>query len=491
MASFTSPDEFEKAYSTLHATFATGITKSIQWRKWQLKQLWWMIDDNEDAFCDALHQDLHRHSFESRAVEIPSVKSGIIEMLDNLEKWAKGEAPPDPGFFFGTIGKAWIRKEPLGVALIIGAWNFPVATIFPPAVAAIAAGNCLMLKPSELSGATQNLLAELVPKYLDTSAITVVTGGPSETGFILEHKFNHIFYTGGSKVGRIIAGAAAKHLTPVVLELGGQAPAIVTKSADIDLTAKRLANTKLFNYGQVCLNVNHVFVDSTIHDEFVERTIYWMKQFSQDKTDGLPRIINERHFDRINRLLEGTKGKTVYGGSVDRSQKFIHPMIVTNVDVADSLISEELFAPILPIIKADVSAALSTIKPMPHPLALYIFSKSKAEIDYILDNTNSGGVTINDAMFHAGVPSAPFGGVGESGYGAFHGKYGFDAFSHDRTVVTMAGRWVESLLSWRYQPWDMKNVGKLPTTKATFKRGETMQDQLVGGSNWTDTNCPV
>lgn len=269
--SYTTQLDFKASYETLHATFKTGKTKDVRWRKWQLKQLWWLLTDNEAAFLDAFKTDLNRHPYDTVFMDLNGVKADILATLGSVDKWARGSAVEGAGIIMGYLGKAWLRREPLGVVLVIGAWNFPVYTLIDPAVAAIAAGNCVVLKPSESAGAVQRLLVELVPKYLDPSAIRVVTGGPAETTHVLTHKFNHIFYTGGGKVGRIVAAAAAKHLTPVVLELGGQAPAIVTKTANIDLAAKRIAAVKLMNAGQICLNVNHVFVDPTVHDALVAK----------------------------------------------------------------------------------------------------------------------------------------------------------------------------------------------------------------------------
>jgi aldehyde dehydrogenase (NAD+) len=315
---------------------------------------------------------------------------------------------------------------------------------------------------------------------MDHSAIRVVTGGPMETSHMLKFKFNHLFYTGGSNVGRIIAGAAAKHLTPVVLELGGQAPVIVGKTADIDLAAKRIAHAKITNGGQVCLNANHVFADPAIHDKLVDRMKYWFEKFNERGEQDFARIINERHFDRITGLLKATSGIVVTGGDVDRAKKYIQPTIVRDVTTDDSLLSEELFAPIIPVIVADVDRAIQLITSMPHPLGLYIFSRNQKEIDHILDSTTSGGVTINDCMLHAGVPNAPFGGVGESGYGSFHGKFGFDSFSHTRTVVSPP-TWLESVMSFRYAPFKLENTKYLTvTSKLIGKPGETMEDQRAG-----------
>ena len=479
---FTSIEDFTCSHDTLHNTFSTGRTKSLAWRKWQLKQSWWLIEENEQLIIDALYKDLHRHPFETFSMELRGMKADILEHLEKFETWAKDDVP-DAGFFMGTLGRARLRKEPLGVALVIAAWNFPMLLCVMPMVAAIAAGNCVMLKPSELAHNIEQLLVELIPKYMDQDAVRVVTGGPEQTAMILEKKFNHIFYTGSNAVGKIVAKAASRYLTPVVLELGGQAPAIVGKTADIDLAAKRMAYAKLLNVGQICLNVNHIFADPSIHDRLIQRLIYWYEEMQKEGDEDFSRIINERHFDRITALLNKTDGKVAYGGETDREKKYIKPTIVRDVTMKDSLLSEELFAPIAPIINAEIKEAIATINLMPHPLGLYIFSKDQKEIDHIIDSTTSGGVTINDIMIHAGVPNAPFGGVGESGYGSYHGRFGFDAFSHTRTIVAPP-TWLEKVMTFRYAPYNMDNRKYFDVkNKMGFKKGETMEDQKIGEMN--------
>jgi aldehyde dehydrogenase (NAD+) len=257
MSTFTTAEEFQKIYETLFQTFRSGRTKSLLWRKWQLKQLWWMIEENEDRIADALRKDLNRHTFESYASDIYGIKTDILEHIKHVDEWASDEPLSAAGFVMGTLGNARIRKEPLGVALVIGAWNFPFLLLIQPVIAAVAAGCCVLMKPSELAPASQKLLQDLVSQYLDLSAIALVTGGPSETSHILEQKFDHIFFTGSSKVARFITAAAAKQLTPTVLELGGQGPAIVAESADVDLAAKRIAYAKFLNAGQSrCNDIN-------------------------------------------------------------------------------------------------------------------------------------------------------------------------------------------------------------------------------------------
>lgn len=350
--------EVKEAYDTLHHTFSTGLTKNLAWRKWQLKQVWWMIEDNEKEILAALTQDLNRHDFESYSGDLAGVKQDILKHIQNLEKWA-ADTIPDAGFLFGRLGKARIRKEPLGVALIIGAWNFPFLLLLQPMLAAIAAGNCVMLKPSELASASSKILEKIVPQYLDSYAIRLITAGPKETQRLLELKFNHIFFTGSNAVAKHVAAAAAKNLTPVVLELGGQGPAIVTRTANIDLAAKRIAFVKWINAGQICLTINHVFAEAEIYDELVERMCHWFNVYRQE--ERYCKIVNDRNFDRLVDVLGDTNGKIVYGGKNERARGYIEPTIVTNVDMSDSLLRDELFGPIVPVIKTDFATAYRTV----------------------------------------------------------------------------------------------------------------------------------
>ncbi|KAI0126981.1 Aldehyde/histidinol dehydrogenase [Xylariales sp. AK1849] len=481
MTEFTPTGDFERIHKTLHETFKSGRTKSISWRKWQLKQIWWMIEENQQKISDALIEDLNRHPFEAYALDIYGMKLDILEHISKVEEWTRDEHLAEAGLIMGRLGKARIHREPLGVALVIGAWNFPFLLLIQPLLAAVAAGCCVLMKPSELSLASQNLLQTLVPQYLDPSAIALVTGGPAETAVILERKFDHIFFTGSGKIARHITAAAAKHLTPTVLELGGQGPAIVTESADVHMAAKRVAFAKYLNAGQICLSVNHVFVHPSIHDQFLTSLAYWNEQFQLGEKDAdFVNIVNERNFDRLAGLLKRSKGTITSGGQTDRNRLIIRPTVVANVTLGDALMEDELFGPICPVLKATTEEAYNAIKSSPHPLAIYIFSNNQQEIDEILHNTNSGGVTINDVIMHASVHEAPFGGVGESGYGYYHGKHGFDCFSHKRIIVAPP-TWLERLMAVRYPPFNVKNIDKMKVTNNIgFKKGETMEDQRIG-----------
>ncbi|KAF5625189.1 aldehyde dehydrogenase (NAD+) [Fusarium tjaetaba] len=438
--------DLASCYNRLQETFSRGHTKLIPWRKWQLKQLWWMIEDNQGKILNALTDDLGRHEMESRASDLLGLKIDILEHIKHVEGWAATRPVPDAGFLFGRLGKARIRMEPIGVVLIIGAWNFPFLLTLQPVIAAVAAGCCVIIKPSELAMNSERVMADLVASYLDQSAIRLVTGGPEETTKILKYRFDHIFFTGSAKVARFITAAAAQNLTPTTLELGGQCPAIITKTANIDLSAKRIAAVKFQNAGQICLSVNHVFADPSIYDQFLARLEYWTRTFAA--TGQMCHIINERNRDRLVNMLHQSRGRVIYCGdnnNIKSNEKtHLDAVIVADVSPSDAIMSEELFGPICPVIKATMEQAVVITNNLPRPLAIYIFSSDKSEMDRLQDSTISGGVTINDATMHAGVPNAPFGGVGDSGMGFYHGKYGFLAFTHQRTVVELPA-WLDKL----------------------------------------------
>lgn len=477
---YSSKDDIDQAVGTLRATFQSGRTKDLKYRKWQLKQLYWLVADNHEAIIEALHKDLNRPEFETR-LSIKGMQDDIIYHIKHFEEWARGESPKS-GFLFTNIGRTHLRAEPRGLVFIIGPWNFPDTLTIGPLAAAISAGCSALIKPSELAANFSDLFVQLAPKYLDSESYALVTGAASETQYMLSHKYDHIFFTGSTPVAKHIATAAAKHLTPTVLELGGQCPAIVTKTANIDLAAKRIAAAKFMNAGQICLSVNHVFIDHKVHQQFVERLQFWNKKFTSDgENDAMCKIINERNFGRLEGLLNDTKGNIVYGGSGhDRNLLKLKTTVVDNVNLDDTLLSEELFGPLLPIVEADCKLAVQTINSLPHPLGLYIFSHDQSEIDYILENTLSGGVTINDVLLHAGVPEVPFGGVGDSGMGAYHGKYGFDTFTHRRVVVRMPD-WLDRFMGFRYPPYDLTKSNPMTTfSTPPFKRGETLEDQENG-----------
>ncbi|KAG9524351.1 aldehyde dehydrogenase, partial [Aureobasidium melanogenum] len=482
---YSDTTEVDHKITTLRETFQSGRTKDIRFRKWQLKQLYWLVAENKEQICKAAFADTGRQEFEAYLSDVNPILDEVLYHIEHVEKWAK-DTVPDSGVLFTRIGKSYIRHEPLGTVLIIGPWNYPLSLTLHPLASAIAAGCTALLKPSELTPACSQLLYDLLPKYLDPAAYAVVTGGIKETQYTLSHKFDHVFFTGSTPVAKHIAAAAAKHLTPTTLELGGQGPAIVAKSANIDLAAKRIASTKWLNSGQICLNVNHVFVDPSVRKEFVDRLQYWLRSFdSTGATAQQATIINERNYDRLTGMLDKTNGKIIEGGSGQRDQLKLALTVVDGVSMDDSLLTEELFGPILPLVEADLTKAVGIISSRQHPLAIYIFTNDRSEVDYVLDHTQSGGVTVNDTLLHAAVPEAPFGGVGESGSGAYHGRHGFDSFTHRRVVVQMPD-WLDRFMGFRYPPYDMiKNKWFVDRKAPPFKREETLEDQRIHGSAWS------
>ena len=380
--SYSSKDDIDKAVKTLRATFRSGRTKDLRYRKWQLKQLYWLVADNYEAIVKALHKDLGRPEFETR-LNIKGMQDDIIYHIKHFEQWARGETPKS-GFLFTSVGRTRLRAEPRGLVFIVGPWNFPDSLTISPLAAAISAGCTALIKPSELAANFTDLFVQLAPKYLDSESYAVVTGAASETQYMLSHKVDHIFFTGSTPVAKHVAAAAAKHLTPTVLELGGQCPAIVTKTANVDLAAKRIAAAKFMNAGQICLSVNHVFIDPKVHNEFIERLKHWNQKFTANgENDAMCTIINDRNFGRLEGLLNNTRGNVVYGGSGhDRNLLKLKTTVVDNVGLDDSLLLEELFGPLLPIVEADYKRAVESINNLPHPLGLYIFSHDQSEINY-------------------------------------------------------------------------------------------------------------
>ncbi|KAL4863905.1 hypothetical protein BDV12DRAFT_189312 [Aspergillus spectabilis] len=458
MAEYTSEADVELAYTTLQATFKSGKTKEIAWRRWQLKQIWWLVKDNEQVIHEALKKDMNRHPFETTMTEITNVQGDLIEHLKNIDSWT-ADQKPNAGLMSFML-KPTIRPEPLGVALIIGPWNFPFSLLVQPLIAAVTAGCAVLLKPSEVTSAVQQLFVDLVPKYLDSSAVRVVTGGAAETGRLLQRKFDHIFFTGSVPVARHIAAAAAKHLTPTVLELGGQCPAIVTGSADVEAAAKDIAWIKYMNSGQICLSVNHVFAHPSIERKLVERMTYWFNEYNKGSKDSMTHIVNDKNYNRLKDLVGKTNGKIEYDGESDAKTRKLPPTIVSDVKLTDSLLSEELFGSICPVVKATPKEAIDSINSLPHPLAIYIFSQNQQEIDNVISSTLSGGVTINSVLLHAMVPDAPFGGVGDSGHGAYHGSYGFKSFTHYRTIARPSALFLK-MTNFMRPPYSVEDIKKL------------------------------
>jgi len=422
----------------LRETFKTGRTRSLDWRQQQLQALEKMMVENEPAIAVALEQDLGRKPFEAWLADIVSTAGEAKDAAKNVRKWMRRkyrrlELSQLPG-------RGWVEYEPYGTVLIIGAWNFPFALTIGPAVGAIAAGNTVVLKPSEVSPASSALMAELVPKYLDPDTVAVIEGDGAVSQELIAQGFDHLLFTGGTEIGRKVYQGAASHLTPVTLELGGKSPVIVAADADIDVAAKRIAWTKLINSGQICIAPDYVLADARIRDELVEKIKDAVTTFESADPGG-KRIVNQRHFDRLTASLAATKGTVAVGGGSDASTLSIQPTVVVDPDPAEPLMTEEIFGPILPVMTVQsLDDAISFVNSRPKPLAAYLFTKTKGIRERVVKEVPAGGMLINHMLFHFATNKLPFGGVGPSGMGAYHGKFGFEEFSHRKSVMTKPTR---------------------------------------------------
>jgi len=419
----------------LRAYFETGATKPLSWRLSQLDALEHFLMEREQDIEDALRADLRKPPTEAFTSEAGIALSELRLTRKKLASWMKPERVRTSKI--AMPGRSYIYREPLGVTLIIGAWNYPLHLVLVPLIGAIAAGNCAVLKPSEVAPNVSALIAKWIPKYLDRKAVQVVEGSVPETTALLQEKWDHIFYTGNGTVGRIVMAAAARHLTPVTLELGGKSPCIVDESADLNMAAQRIVFGKFFNAGQTCVAPDYVLVHDHVHDALVNRMSSAIREFYGDDPKQSPdfaRIVNERHHARLTRLLDDAD--VVTGGENDVSDRYIAPTILKNVKEDDAVMQEEIFGPILPVISVpSVDSAIAFVNRRPKPLALYLFGRDKDVHDRVLAGTSAGGTTINHIWLHLGVDQLPFGGVGESGMGAYHGRLSFETFSHRRAVL--------------------------------------------------------
>ena len=443
----------------LRASYDAGVMRSLASRRTQLDQLRRMLTEQEDKILAALEIDLNKAPMEAYATEIGLVVGEIKAALKHLDSWCASEKVKI-GLTFKP-GSAEIRPEPLGVVLIIAPWNYPTQLLLAPLVAAIAAGNTVVLKPSEVAAATSMVMAELIPQYLDERVVSVVTGGVDETTELLAERFDHIFYTGNGTVGRIVMAAAAKHLTPVTLELGGKSPVIVTADADVDVAARRIAWGKFVNAGQTCVAPDYVLVDAAVEDRLMGALLRAVHDFYGDDpkhSADYGRIINEHHWDRLTGLLDGGGYDSIIcGGHGDRVAKYIPPTVLAGVQPDAALMQSEIFGPILPVLPvADLDAAITFVNERDKPLALYVFSSNQGTIDRTIAHTSAGGVCVNHTVLHVGVGELPFGGIGPSGMGAYHGKAGFDTFSHRKSILTKPVRPDPPIMYPPYKGWKYK-----------------------------------
>ena len=449
----TSVDRIAEIVHELREGFRSGVVRDIESRRGQLRQLRLLFVEQEDRLIDALVADVGKPRIEAYTTEIAFTINEIDHTLKHLSAWTKPSKVKVPLSF--KPGKASLRPEPLGTVCIIAPWNYPVQLLFAPLVPALAAGNTAVLKPSEVTPSVSALIEELVPKYFDASTVAVVTGAVDETTALLEQRFDHIFYTGNGKVGRVVMRAAAEHLTPVTLELGGKSPAIVAADANIEVTAKRIAWAKFLNAGQTCVAPDYVLVEESVEEQLVTALADAVTSFYGDdprRSDDYARIVNERHHDRLVKLLDsGGYDTTVIGGTGDRASRYLAPTVLAGVKPDAAVMDDEIFGPILPVLTvSDVDEAIRFVNDRDKPLALYAFSSDDDTLEHVVANTSAGGVTLNHAVLHLAVPDLPFGGVGASGMGAYHGKSGFDTFSHSKAVLDKPTRPDPSLM---YPPY--------------------------------------
>ncbi|XP_041097005.1 aldehyde dehydrogenase family 3 member A2-like isoform X3 [Polyodon spathula] len=425
----------KQAVERARTAFLTGRARPLKFRAGQLKTLQRMLKEREGEICMAIKHDLNKSQFDTALFELVGVESEIQLALEKLPEWA---APrPAEKTLLTLLDEVYIQPEPLGVVLIIGAWNYPFALVIQPLIGAIAAGNAAVIKPSEVSEHTARLLEDLLPQYIDRDMYPVVNGGVPETQELLQQRFDHVFYTGNGAVGKLVMGAAVHHLTPVTLELGGKSPCYIDKDCDLSVVCRRITWGKFVNCGQTCIAPDYVLCEQSIQGRVVEGIRHTLLEFYGDDPKTSPdygRMINKRHFKRVMDLLEGET--VALGGESDEADCYIAPTVLLDVPPHSRVMQEEIFGPVLPLVSVgSVDEAIRFINQREKPLALYVFSYDKKLIKRMISETSSGGVIANDTLLHYSVGSLPFGGVGKSGIGSYHGKHSFERMSHQRACL--------------------------------------------------------
>jgi aldehyde dehydrogenase (NAD+) len=432
--------------------FATGQTKELNFRLEQLQKLAEMIKIHEQEILAALRADLGKPAIEAYGSEVLVTLSEIKYALKHLKNWIKPQKVSTPLTLFPS--SSMIYAEPLGVVLIIAPWNYPFSLMIQPLIGAIAAGNCAILKPSEHTPHTSEVIVKLINANFDPSFVTAIAGGVETSQGLLAEKFDHIFFTGGTAIGKIVMSAAAKHLTPVTLELGGKSPCIIDLDCDLEITAKRIIWGKFYNAGQTCVAPDYLLVPKAIKALLVEKLLKYVREFYGDNPQQSPdfgRIVNHQQFDRLVNLLD--QGNILIGGKSDRGDRYIAPTLIDGISPEAKVMEDEIFGPILPILEYEqLDQAIAFVRDRPKPLALYFFSNNQQNQNRILNETSFGGGCLNDTILHLGNPELPFGGVGTSGIGSYHGKTSFETFSHRKSLLKNSFRFD---LKWRYPPYKM------------------------------------
>ena len=440
----------------LRASFDAGRTRPLAWRRRQLEGLLAFARENADRLVEALRADLGKPELEARTADLGQVSIEAKLALKNLAKWTR----PERAGWNPVLGRSFVVREPLGVVLIIAPWNYPVGLLLSPLIGALAAGNAAVLKPSEVTAHTSAALAELLPSYVDSEAVALVEGGVVETTALLDERFDHVFYTGNGTVGRVVMQAAARNLTPVTLELGGKSPCLVDRGVDLAVTARRIAWGKWLNAGQTCVAPDYVLAHRDVEEALVEELKKAVDEFYGDDalaSRDYARVVNPRHLERLAKLLDGER--VAFGGHVDREACRIEPTVLRGVAPDSPLMQDEIFGPLLPVIGvADMGEAIAAVRRGEKPLALYVFTRDAGVEERVLNETSSGGVCVNGTVLHIGNSGMPFGGVGESGMGAYHGRFSFETFSHRKAVLRRGFRFDLKLT---YPPYTARKLGLL------------------------------
>ena len=430
--------------------FETDATKTYGFRMWALEKLEKAIRKNEKAIASALNKDLNKSSMESYMTETGMALSEITYIKKNLKKWMLKEKLSTPLAL--AVSKSYLMKEPFGSVLVIAPWNYPFLLAIQPLIGAIAAGNCVTIKPSEIAPATSKLLKKMISEIFPVKYVSVVEGGKETSQALLKLRYDYIFYTGGVPVGKIVMEEAAKNLIPVTLELGGKSPCIIDETADIEVAARRIAFGKCLNAGQTGIAPDYVLVHKKVKAQFVacyKKAVEDMLGSDPLQNKNYPKIINRRHFERINQLLDGQN--ILYGGQSSETTNQIAPVLLDEPAWDSKVMQEEIFGPILPILSFNrISSVIKLLKRKEKPLALYLFTNNRYTEKMVMQKLSFGGGCVNDTIMHVGNPVLPFGGVGNSGMGSYHGKYSFDTFSHKKSIVSKSNA-IDIAL--RYQPY--------------------------------------
>eukprot|EP01094_Clydonella_sp_ATCC50884_P018660 TRINITY_DN3491_c0_g1_i1.p1 TRINITY_DN3491_c0_g1~~TRINITY_DN3491_c0_g1_i1.p1 ORF type:complete len:527 (-),score=173.48 TRINITY_DN3491_c0_g1_i1:317-1849(-) len=459
---YTRVEEIPRQVARVRASFEQGVTRPLEWRRAQLRRLKEMMLEERENMMDALRADLSQTEFMASLGETDGVVDDIELAMRSLEEWTAVEEPERlPAVHQPGSGK--IYKDPYGVVLIIAPWNYPMRLCLMPLVGAIAAGNCVVVKPSEVASASGRFLGETLPKYLDGRCFYVVEGGVPVSQALLKARFDYIFYTGNTAVGRVVMKAAAEHLTPVTLELGGKSPVLVDSDADLDATARRIVWGKFTNSGQTCVAPDYVLVHESIKATLVRKMKQCIVDFYSDdpkNSADYTRVINERHTRRLQGLLDEQRQNVVHGGEVSINDRYISPTLILEPSMTSRLMSEEIFGPLLPVIGVKgMDDAIRIVKSKEKPLALYVFTQDEKVADKIACTTSSGNICVNDILVQIAIQHLPFGGVGHSGMGQYNGKHTFDTFVHRKTVVSKS-TWPHFLAdpAIRYPPYTPSKI---------------------------------